>query len=175
VTSGAWEVTGVDLSPDRQTFYLTTSETHPGERAIYTVPVTGGARTRVTPLQGWTEGTLSYDGRTLALLHSTASTPPELYLMPARPGAQPVQVTESRTAEFRRGPWIRPEVVTFRASDGQTVYAASTARATWAQSPTGAGCSSSTARGTCRTPTAGGARTFASTCSTTCWPRAGTR
>jgi dipeptidyl aminopeptidase/acylaminoacyl peptidase len=123
ITSGAWEVTGVDLSPDRQTFYITTSETHPGERAIYSVPVTGGPRTRLTPLQGWTEGSLSHDGRTLALLHSTASTPPELYLMPARPGAQPVQVTESRTPEFRRGPWIQPEVVTFRAQDGQTVYA----------------------------------------------------
>jgi dipeptidyl aminopeptidase/acylaminoacyl peptidase len=124
VTSGEWEVTGVTLSPDRQTFYLTTSETHPGERAVYTVPVTGGSRTRVTPLQGgWTEGTLSHDGRMLALLHSTANTPPELYLMPAQPGAQPVQVTESRTAEFRRGPWIQPQVVTFRASDGQTVYA----------------------------------------------------
>jgi dipeptidyl aminopeptidase/acylaminoacyl peptidase len=123
VTSGQWEVDDVTLSPDRQTFYLTTSETHPGERAIYTVPVAGGARTRVTPLAGWTEGTLSPDGRTLALLHSTASTPPELYLQPARAGAQPAQVTESRTAEFRRGPWINPEVVTFRAQDGQTVYA----------------------------------------------------
>ncbi|WP_420130285.1 prolyl oligopeptidase family serine peptidase [Longimicrobium sp.] len=123
VTSGAWEVTNVTLAPDRQTFFLTTSETHPGERAVYTVPVNGGARTRVTALQGWTEGTLSPDGRTLALLHSTANTPPELYLMPAQPGAQPVQVTESRTAEFRRGPWIKPEVVTFRAGDGQTVYA----------------------------------------------------
>jgi dipeptidyl aminopeptidase/acylaminoacyl peptidase len=123
VTSGEWEVTAVTLAPDRQTFYLTTSETHPGERAVYTVPVTGGQRTRVTPLQGWTEGTLSHDGRTLALMHSTANTPPELYLMPAQPGAQPVQVTESRTAEFRRGPWVKPEVVTFRARDGQTVYA----------------------------------------------------
>lgn len=123
VTSGAWEVTSVTLAPDRQTFFLTTSETHPGERAVYTVPVTGGPRTRVTSLQGWTEGTLSDDGRTLALLHSTANTPPELYLMPAQPGAQPVQVTESRTAEFRRGPWIQPEVVTYRAGDGQTVYA----------------------------------------------------
>ncbi|HEX5868939.1 MAG TPA: prolyl oligopeptidase family serine peptidase, partial [Longimicrobium sp.] len=123
VTSGEWEVTDVELSPDRQTFYLTTSETHPGERALYTVPVGGGARTRVTPLQGWTEATLSHDGRMLALLHSTASTPPELYLMPAQPGAQPAQVTESRTPEFRRGPWIQPEVVTFRAQDGQTVHA----------------------------------------------------
>jgi dipeptidyl aminopeptidase/acylaminoacyl peptidase len=123
VTSGAWEVTNVTLAPDRQTFFLTTSETHPGERAVYTVPVSGGPRTRVTSLPGWTEGTLSPDGRTLALLHSTANTPPELYLMPAQPGAPAVQVTESRTPEFRRGPWIQPEVVTFRAADGQTVYA----------------------------------------------------
>ena len=123
VTSGAWEVDGVALSPDRRTFYVTTSETHPGERALYAVPVQGGARTRVTPLAGWTEGTLSPDGRTLALLHSTGNTPPELYLMPNQPGAQPVQVTESRTAEFRAGPWIQPEVVTFRARDGATVHA----------------------------------------------------
>jgi dipeptidyl aminopeptidase/acylaminoacyl peptidase len=113
----------VVLTPDRRTFLVTTSETHPGERALYSVPVTGGARTRITPLQGWTEATPSPDTRWLALLHSTANTPPELYLMPNRPGAQPRQVTESRTAEFRRGPWIRPEVVTFRARDGQTVYA----------------------------------------------------
>ncbi|HEX2210714.1 MAG TPA: prolyl oligopeptidase family serine peptidase [Longimicrobium sp.] len=123
VTSGEWEVRDVDLSPDRRTFIITTSETHPGERAVYTVPVTGGARTRVTALEGWTDFILSPDGRTLALLHSTANTPPELYLQPAEPGATARQVTESRTAEFRRGPWIRPEVVTFRASDGQTVYA----------------------------------------------------
>jgi dipeptidyl aminopeptidase/acylaminoacyl peptidase len=123
VTSGEWEVTDVTLSPDRQRFFITTSETHPGERSIYTVPVAGGPRTRLTSLTGWTEGTLSPNGRTLALLHSTANTPPELYLQPAQPGAQARQVTESRTAEFRRGPWIRPEVVTFRARDGQTIHA----------------------------------------------------
>ena len=122
-TFAASEVDEVVLSPDRQTFWITTSETHPGERAVYTVPVAGGARTRVTPLAGWTEATLSPDGGTLALLHSTGNRPPELYLMPAQPGAQPRQVTESRTEEFRRGPWIDPEIVTFRARDGATVHA----------------------------------------------------
>ncbi|HEU0301152.1 MAG TPA: prolyl oligopeptidase family serine peptidase [Longimicrobium sp.] len=123
VTSGPWEVEEVVLAPDRQTFWLTTSETHPGERAVYTVPVAGGARTRVTALVGWTDATLSPDGRTLALLHSTGNRPPELFLMPAQPGAQPRQVTESRTEEFRGGPWIDPEIVTFRARDGATVHA----------------------------------------------------
>jgi dipeptidyl aminopeptidase/acylaminoacyl peptidase len=123
VTQGEWEVRDLALSPDRRTFYLTTSETHPGEQALYAVPVSGGERRRITPLEGWTETTVSPDGRWLALLHSTASTPPELYLMPNQAGARPRQVTESRTAEFRAGPWIRPEVITFRAQDGQTVYA----------------------------------------------------
>ncbi|MBB4637423.1 prolyl oligopeptidase family serine peptidase [Longimicrobium terrae] len=123
VTSGQWEVTDVTLTPDRRTFLITTSETHPGERALYSVPVTGGARTRITPLAGWTEATPSPDTRWLALLHSTSNTPPELYLMPNRPGARPRQVTESRTAEFRRGSWIQPEVMSFRARDGQMVYA----------------------------------------------------
>jgi dipeptidyl aminopeptidase/acylaminoacyl peptidase len=123
VTSGQWEVDDVTLSPDRRTFLVTTSETHPGERAVYSIPVGGGPRTRVSPLEGWTTVTPSPDARWLALLHSVANAPPELYLMPNRPGARPRQVTESRTAEFRRGPWIRPEVVSFAARDGQTVYA----------------------------------------------------
>jgi dipeptidyl aminopeptidase/acylaminoacyl peptidase len=123
LTQGAWEVRDLALSPDRRTFYITTSETHPGEQALYAVPATGGARRRITPLEGWTEATVSPDGRWLALLHSTSNTPPELYLMPNEPGARPRQVTESRTAEFRAGPWIEPEIVTFRAQDGQTVYA----------------------------------------------------
>ncbi|HLM67571.1 MAG TPA: prolyl oligopeptidase family serine peptidase [Longimicrobium sp.] len=123
LTQGNWEVRDLALSPDRRTFYLTTSETHPGEQALYAVAATGGARRRITPLEGWTEATVSPDGRWLALLHGTANTPPELYLMPNEAGARPRQVTESRTAEFRAGPWIRPEVVSFRAQDGQTVYA----------------------------------------------------
>ena len=123
LTEGAWEVTGVQLSPDRRTFYLTTSETHRGERSLYAVPAAGGARTRLTMLDGWTESEVSPDARYVALLHSTADAPPELYLMPNEAGARPRQVTESRRPEFRAGPWIRPEVVVFQARDGQPVHA----------------------------------------------------
>ncbi len=123
VTQGAWEVRDVTLSPDRRTFWITTSETHPGEQSLYAVAATGGARRRITSLEGWTDATVSPDGRWLALLHSTSNTPPELYLMPNEAGARPRQVTESRRAEFRAGPWIRPEVVSVPAQDGQMVYA----------------------------------------------------
>jgi dipeptidyl aminopeptidase/acylaminoacyl peptidase len=123
VTSGRWEVTDVQPADDGRTFWITTGETHPGERALYSVPVAGGARTRVTPLDGWNESLVSPDGRMVATLHSTASEPPELYVGSARPGATERRVTQSTTAEFRRGPWIKPEVVTYAARDGKTVYA----------------------------------------------------
>lgn len=123
VTSGRWEVTDVQLSPDGRTFYLTTSETHPGERSLYSVPVTGGARTRLSSLPGWTEAVVSPDGQRVALMNSEADRPAELFVMEARPGATPRRVTESRTAEYRAGPWIKPEIVTFTARDGETVHA----------------------------------------------------
>ncbi|HEU4559621.1 MAG TPA: prolyl oligopeptidase family serine peptidase [Longimicrobium sp.] len=123
VTSGRWEVRDVQPSRDGRTFYLATSETHPGEQNLYAVPVDGGTRTRLTTAQGWSEGQVSPDGRWIALLHSKADAPPELFLMPNRAGAEPRQVTASTTAEFRSGPWIKPQVVEIPTRDGQTVYA----------------------------------------------------
>lgn len=123
VTSGEWEVTDVQLAPDGRTFWLTTSETHPGERNLYAVSVNGGRRTRVTSQEGWNESTVSPDGRWVAVLHSVADRPADLFLMPNRAGARAQRVTQSTTAEFRAGPWIRPEVVTFPARDGGKVYA----------------------------------------------------
>ncbi|HYW07376.1 MAG TPA: prolyl oligopeptidase family serine peptidase, partial [Longimicrobium sp.] len=123
LTSGNWEVTDVQQSADGRRFFITTSETHPGERSLYSVPAAGGARTRLTSMPGWTETRVSPDGRWGALLSSTSTTPPELYLARLEPGAAPRRITSSTTAEFRRGPWIQPEVVTFPARDGATVYA----------------------------------------------------
>jgi len=44
LTSGKWEVTGVQMSDDRSRFLLTTSEVHPGERHLYSMPADGGER-----------------------------------------------------------------------------------------------------------------------------------
>lgn len=123
VTSGRWEVRDVERSGDGRTFWLATSETHPGEQSLYAVAATGGPRTRVTAREGWTDPAVSPDGRWVALLASTADAPPELYLMPNRPGAEARQVTRSTTAEFRTGPWIKPQVVEIPTRDGQTAYA----------------------------------------------------
>ena len=122
LTSGAWEVTDAQLSPDGSVFYLTTSETHPGERNLYRMSTNGGARVRLTQMPAWNEGVISPDGRWAAVLHARGNQPPELYLLPTA-GGKPRQVTLSTTAEFRRGPWIDPEVFTFPARDGEQVHA----------------------------------------------------
>jgi dipeptidyl aminopeptidase/acylaminoacyl peptidase len=66
---------------------------------------------------------VSPDGGTLAVLHSAANHPPELYLQEARPGANPRKITESATAEFLRYDWIKPEIVMVPTADGAQVPA----------------------------------------------------
>jgi dipeptidyl aminopeptidase/acylaminoacyl peptidase len=123
LTSGAWEVTDVQLSPDGDRFHITASEDHPGVRHLYVMPTGGGDRVKVTSLHGWNEGLVSPDGRHVAVLHARGDHPAELYLMPLRAGAEAQRVTLSTTEEWRRGPWIWPEIVTFRARDGEQVHA----------------------------------------------------
>ena len=123
LTSGKWEVSAAEVSRDGKSFFITTSEVHPGERHLYTVPAEGGARTRLTAMAGSNEATLSPDEATLAVVHSYSNRPPEVYLMPNRAGAAPVQVTVTPTAEWRAFPWIDPKVITYQARDGVEVYA----------------------------------------------------
>ena len=52
VTSGKFEIDSVQLSPDGATFYLQSTEQHPGERHLYALSVDGGARTKLTTLTG---------------------------------------------------------------------------------------------------------------------------
>src|SRR5262249_2329499 len=52
LTSGRWEITSLAMSRDQTTFYITSTEVHPGERHIFAMPVEGGARTKLTSLTG---------------------------------------------------------------------------------------------------------------------------
>ncbi|HWA56066.1 MAG TPA: prolyl oligopeptidase family serine peptidase [Gemmatimonadales bacterium] len=123
LTSGSWEVEGVQLLDDRKTFLLHTSEGSPFEQHAWTMPVAGGKRTRLTEEVGGHEVTVSPDGQWMVDLFSTANRPPDLWLQPARPGSSRVQLTVSPTAEFLAGPWIKPEIITIPASDGVGVPA----------------------------------------------------
>jgi dipeptidyl aminopeptidase/acylaminoacyl peptidase len=123
LTTGKWEVTGAELAGDGKRFYITTNEVHPGERHLYSIPVDGGERTKITSMPGSNNGTVSPDDSTIALVHSYSTKPPEIYLMPNTPGAQARQVTTTPTAEWRAFNWVDPKVITFKARDGVDVYA----------------------------------------------------
>jgi dipeptidyl aminopeptidase/acylaminoacyl peptidase len=123
LTSGKWEVSGVQLSTDKSRFFLTTSEVHPGERQFYALPIEGGDRIRLTSMTGGNQSILSPDEKFIALVYSYSNKPPELYIQENKPGAQPVKVTSSPTPEFWGYNWIEPPIVTFKARDGAEVYA----------------------------------------------------
>jgi dipeptidyl aminopeptidase/acylaminoacyl peptidase len=123
LTSGKWEVTSTEVARDGRKFYLTTTENHPGERHLYTLPLDGGTRTQITKMTGSSDATVSPDESTLGLIYSYSTRPPEVFLMPNRPGADAKQVTTTPTAEWRAFNWIDPKVITYKARDGVDVYA----------------------------------------------------
>lgn len=123
LTSGKWEVLGVNLSNDRRFFYLTTSESSPFDAQLYRMAVTGGARERLTAQAGSHQVTLSPDEQWMANVYSFANKPPELYLARNRAGAEMSQLTTSTTPEWRSFNWIVPEIVWIPASDGVRVPA----------------------------------------------------
>jgi dipeptidyl aminopeptidase/acylaminoacyl peptidase len=100
-----------------------TNEGDFGQVHFYALDVARGVRTGLTSAEGRQDVERSPDGTMLAVLHSTANQPPELYLQSARAGSAPRRVTESPTAEFRSYNWIKPEIVMVTARDGAKVPA----------------------------------------------------
>ena len=88
--------------PTAQSFYITTTEEHPGERHLYTMSINGGARTKITALAGSNQAVVSPDAASVGFVHSYSNTPPEVYVMPNQAGAAAAkQVTTTPTAEWR--------------------------------------------------------------------------
>jgi dipeptidyl aminopeptidase/acylaminoacyl peptidase len=135
LTSGAYEVQTALLSRDKKYFYITTNAINPGEQQFYRLSVTGGKAERITTMTGANECHLSPDEKQIAILNSYTNRPWELYMQenkPAKNGgageamspARPRQITSLAMSEaFRAYPWRDPEIITFKASDGATVYA----------------------------------------------------
>ncbi len=116
ITSGEWEVDSVVLSRDRKFFYLTTSEESPFERHLYRMPVTGGARVKLTSGAGNHEADVAPDGTTVADVFSTTNRPPEVFIGGRR-------VTNSPAPEFASVPWLDVPIVRIPARDGAQVPA----------------------------------------------------
>lgn len=123
LTSGKWEITAAELARDGRQFYITSTELHPGERHLYTLPVDGGDRTKITTMTGSNQAEVSPDQLMLAVVYSYSNKPPEVFIAANAPGAPARQITTTPTEEWRSFNWIDPKVITFRARDGVDVYA----------------------------------------------------
>jgi dipeptidyl aminopeptidase/acylaminoacyl peptidase len=123
LTSGEFEVSDAFISKDNKHFYFTANKVHPGVSHFYKMPVWGGEITQITSMEGGNEISLSPNEKYLAIRHSTANKPWELYLQENKAGAVAKQITHSTTSEFENYKWRTPEFITFTAADGAAVYA----------------------------------------------------
>jgi carbon starvation protein len=122
VTSGRWELNSVELSPDRKTFYISSHEESPYVEHYYRQRVGTTTREKLTSTHGGHSVTLAPDGVQYADVFSESNRPPELFS--GRLGSTAtVKHTTSPTAEWLAGPWIKPEIIQIRASDGIDVPA----------------------------------------------------
>lgn len=124
ITQGKYEVQQAQLSNDHKYFYIITNEVHPGEKQFYRLQITDGKKERLTHQIGGYDAVLSPDEKYIALLYSYSNKPPELYLQRNSANAKSEQITfQSQSKEFQTYPWRDPEVLTFSARDGASVYA----------------------------------------------------
>ncbi len=130
LTSGNYEVQQAQLSNDKKYFYIGTNEVHPGEKQFYRLTIGNGKQERITTMTGSNDVTVSPDEKYLAILYSYSNKPWELYLQENLPAgrqvnpAKPVQITnKAQSDEFKSYAWRDPELITFTARDGATIYA----------------------------------------------------
>jgi dipeptidyl aminopeptidase/acylaminoacyl peptidase len=123
LTTGKFEIDAVELSPDGKTFYIQSTEAHPGERHLYSLSVDGGPRTKITTEAGAHQGAISPDNATFGLISSFATRPPEVFVMPNRADGKATRVTTSPAKEWTAHKWVEPQLVTYKARDGAEVYA----------------------------------------------------
>ncbi|UCS92683.1 alpha/beta fold hydrolase [Echinicola marina] len=123
LTKGQFEVFSPKLSNDKQYWYLTTSEVHPGERHFYKMPVMGGKMTQLTSMTGNNQVSLSPDEKHLAILYSNSNQPWELYYKANNPKDNAIKLTNGQSEQFQSYSWKSPELIQFEAKDGATVHA----------------------------------------------------
>jgi dipeptidyl aminopeptidase/acylaminoacyl peptidase len=129
LTSGKFEVSDVRLSQDKSKFFFTSTEASPHEQHLYSMPVGGGERMRLTTAPGKHGVTIAPDETLFADVYSSSNKPPELYLTTANGQLQ--RITTSPTDEWSSHNWIEPPIVWFKARDGVEVPARMYKPANW--------------------------------------------
>jgi dipeptidyl aminopeptidase/acylaminoacyl peptidase len=122
LTSGAFEVSEPGLSRDGQTLTFASTEHSAHERHRYSMPATGGPRTRLTELRGHHDVAPDPRDELIAQTYAASNQPPEVYVQ-TQAGSPPQRVTQSAPASWGAQAWNEAEIVTIPASDGAQVPA----------------------------------------------------
>ncbi len=109
MTSGKYEVTSIHALPDGSGFLFRSNKDNSGRYNVYACDLQG-RQVPVTNLGGQTYYDMSYDGKTIVLLHSQTSTPPEIYLQPSKL-AKAKKLTNLASSEFLNMEWTLPKFV----------------------------------------------------------------
>jgi len=124
LTTGNFEIHGVQLSKDMRHFYLSANKTNPGNRDYYKFEI---ARKSWIPLLtdfGFHDIALSPDEKQMAIRYSSSTSPWELYLAPTLENISiKTQLTNSTTEKFKQYKWKNPEVISIKGSDNNLFYA----------------------------------------------------
>jgi dipeptidyl aminopeptidase/acylaminoacyl peptidase len=123
LTSGKWEVHELLLSHDGKKFFITSNQSHPGDRNFVQLEIDSKKITPILSRVGYFEVSMSPDEKQLAYRYSYKNKPWELYVCQNTIGAKEIQITKSTTTAFDAYTWREPEVITFKGSDGIDVYA----------------------------------------------------
>jgi dipeptidyl aminopeptidase/acylaminoacyl peptidase len=123
LTTGNFEVHGVQLSIDRSTFFLTCNKTHPGNRDFWELEIRTKSLKPILTKDGFHEVFLAPNESDLLVRYSYTNRPWELYVSKCQSNAKMQQVTSSCSPAFTAHQWIDPKVITITASDGVQIYA----------------------------------------------------
>jgi dipeptidyl aminopeptidase/acylaminoacyl peptidase len=123
LTSGKWEVTGVQQSRDKSHFYLTASRENAYDQHLYEMPGDGGTLTRLTTAPGKHDAVVSPDEGAIADIYSYTNKPPDLFVQDNRAQAAAKRITTSPTPEFSQFAWLDAPIVTLPARDGVQIPA----------------------------------------------------
>ena len=110
LTSGQWEVSQPQLGADGRTFWFVCNRDWPGDYEVCAVDRDGGEVRAVTALDGVENFALSPRGDKLLVRHSDSYLPPQLAVVNAN-GDGVVQLTDTRSAQYRAHQWIEPQIV----------------------------------------------------------------
>jgi predicted esterase len=123
ITSGKWEVREVKLNTTGTDFFLTSTETHPGNRSFYKVSIATKKRTPLFTKSGAYEVILAPNEKDAIIRYSYRNKPWELYAANLDKPEVLTQLTFSLSTAFNKYAWKDPEIVSFSARDGKAVYA----------------------------------------------------